>query len=148
MFSLEERSMSDFGRAVNLLFKTERKKYSIASAHLWLLPPIRISQIAYTTTRNGLWTGYATWAFLTPDTSALMANDPPYLYFSDWNEGLDLWIIDFVAPRSNAHQLARLLKQRLAPTHSRARRLVRNRRGEVIGVRSISLAPSRTQFND
>lgn len=138
--AINERRLAQFGSAVQLLFGTERKRFSIAAVHLWLWPAIRLSQIVATTGRGGVWTGYATWAYFSPEMSANFPKyDPPFLHISDWNEGYELWILDFVAPYGNARELANLLKRRLGGTHRQARHVVRDTTGKITGVRRLTL---------
>lgn len=126
------------GHAVQLLFNTPRRGFSIASAYLWLWPAIRLGQIAWTSSVSGAWTGFATWAYLSDDADKVFASDdPPYLHVSDWNEGAHLWIMDFVAPNNNAVALSRKLKDALSPRFSTARHVVRRPDGRVSKVKTL-----------
>ena len=134
---LELQNMQ-FGQCVSLLFSTPRRNFGLAAAYLWLVPPIRLEQIVWTTDYKGRWTGYATWAYLSDDMSENYKKlDPPWFDLSDWNEGANLWIIDFVAPHRNARPLVSLLKKRLCPHFSIARRIVRDPSGKLLGNKEI-----------
>lgn len=65
------------GLAMQLLFKTDRKRFSIAAAYVWLWPAIRLGQLVTIEDGDGVWTGYALWAYLTPETANhLILQDP------------------------------------------------------------------------
>ena len=138
-----DHRFAQLGQATQLLFKTNRRTYSIASAYLWLWPAVRLNQIVYTTGRGGMWTGYATWAYFTPESAmTFIKSDPPFLHISDWNEGDQLWILDVVAPLSHARSLASQLRSRLSRDFKEARHVRRNSDGNIIGTRTLCLATS------
>lgn len=138
-----DHRFAQLGQAMQLLFKTERRKYSIASAYLWLWPAVRLNQIVYTAGRSGVWTGYATWAYFTSESAtSFVKSDPPFLHVSDWNEGDELWIVDFVAPFGHARALAGQLRSRLSRDFKEARHVRRNSDGNVIGTRILRLPTS------
>ncbi|CAD0355999.1 MULTISPECIES: toxin-activating lysine-acyltransferase [Xanthomonas] len=128
------------GLAMQLLFKTDRKKFSIAAAYVWLWPAIRLGQLVTIEDEDGVWTGYALWAYLTPETAShLVLQDPPFLPISDWNEGDQLWILDFVAMPGHHRRLARALRDRLRPHFKQAHRLVRDKTGAMLGTKTHTL---------
>ncbi|WP_308422165.1 toxin-activating lysine-acyltransferase [Dyella nitratireducens] len=138
-----DRRFAQLGQAMQLLFKTDRRKYSIASAYLWLWPAVRLNQIVCTTGRSGVWTGYATWAYFTPEfATTFVKSDPPFLHISDWNEGYQLWILDFVAPLGHARALVSQLRSRLSRDFKEARHVVRSPDGNVIGTRILRVPTS------
>lgn len=121
--------MSEFGLACNLLFQTERRSMSIAACRLWLWPPIRLGQYVRTINRDGWWTGYATWAYMSNYGGNLLLNeDPAYLDISQWNDGCDIWIIDVVAPFGNLNEVLQNIKNKLPTGYSRINRVPRSRR--------------------
>nr|WP_244171299.1 toxin-activating lysine-acyltransferase [Xanthomonas populi] len=87
-----------------------------------------------------VWTGYALWAYLTPETAShLVLQDPPFLPISDWNEGDQLWILDFVAMPGHHRRLARALRHRLRPHFKQAHRLVRDKTGAMLRTKAYTL---------
>ncbi|MGY0673918.1 toxin-activating lysine-acyltransferase, partial [Xanthomonas campestris] len=44
------------GLAMQLLFKTDRKRFSIAAAYVWLWPAIRLGQLVTIEDEDGVWT--------------------------------------------------------------------------------------------
>ena len=131
--------MMAFGKATELLFRTDRRSFNISSAYLWLMPAIKLEQIAFSEATRGYWTAYICWAYLSPETGRRMLDDPPYLAMSDWNEGHDLWIMDAVGVGNAFGPLASRIKARLGREHTTARRLIRDSRGMVTGVRKMQL---------
>lgn len=126
------------GNAIQILFRTHRRRLNIASAYVWLWPPIRLGQIAFLPDANGQPVAYATWAYLSEANSERMARDEvKYLEIGEWNEGADLWITDFVAPGGNARALAGNLKRILDPRHKVARGLRPKPEGGLSRVRVI-----------
>lgn len=102
------------GQATELLFRTERCSYRIASlvAHVW--PAIRLGQIFFSYDHVGRPTSYLTWAFVTAEVDVELRKDPrKILSLDEWNEGLSLWIMDVVAPSGDVLTLLR--RARAAP---------------------------------
>lgn len=72
-------------------------QYPIACIPLWLEPAIRHRQIHFFLDNAGFPVGYLTWAWLATDTEKRLQYDPTVLlHISEWNEGDNLWILDFV----------------------------------------------------
>ncbi|PPU94330.1 toxin-activating lysine-acyltransferase [Xanthomonas albilineans] len=134
----QDEYMTDVGKAIQLLMRTDRKKFSIAATYMWLWPAIRLGQIMTLQTSRGLWVAYATWAYLSPEiASRRWSCDPPYLHMSEWNEGNELWLIDFVAPFGNAKELGKLLKRKFATEHERVNYVARHSAGIIMQSRSL-----------
>jgi RTX toxin acyltransferase family protein len=69
----------------------------VGDVHQWLLPPYYTRQL-HVCLINGSVYGYMTWAFLgAKRASEMLYRDPQILHGSEWNEGLDSWIIHAVA---------------------------------------------------
>lgn len=80
--------------ASNPLYRT----FPIACLQVWVLPPLAHGQARIFFDEKGGAVGYLTWAFLAEDVADRWINDPKaLLHFSEWNEGGDLWIMDFFA---------------------------------------------------
>ncbi|WP_052689302.1 toxin-activating lysine-acyltransferase [Xanthomonas albilineans] len=138
IFRTQDEYMTEVGKAIQLLMRTDRKKFSIAATYMWLWPAIRLGQIMTLRNSRGLWVAYATWAYLSPEIAARRWNsDPPYLHLSEWNEGSELWLIDFVAPFGNVRELSKLLKNKFAVEHERVNYVSRHPVG--ISIQSMTL---------
>lgn len=72
-------------------------QYPIACITLWIEPAIRHEQIHFFRGDRDHVIGYLTWARLTEETAYRLVHDPQViLHISEWNEGDQLWIIDFL----------------------------------------------------
>lgn len=98
----EDASALDFYRAIGLAVSVmgnspDYCQYPIACVTLWLEPAIRHHQIHFFFDSGGIPVGYLTWAWLATDTEQRLLHDPTVLlHISEWNEGDNLWILDFV----------------------------------------------------
>jgi len=109
-----ERDLScKYGRAVRLLTIASRRRndsLKLVAARLW--PAVKLNQIAFLYDSSGAAVAFASWAFLTQPVADLLLTDPSYeLDISEWNEGDQLWLIDFYAPYGDAWSLCRKLRQ-------------------------------------
>jgi hemolysin-activating ACP:hemolysin acyltransferase len=113
------------GNAVQLLLATERRAWCLAVIQAFVEPPARLGQIQFLFNGRGRPLGYASWAFLSTKSAEALSRDPNLvLELDEWNEGTELWIMDFVAPVGGARSLARSLRHRLS-SHSTAKWLSR-----------------------
>ncbi|WP_170912713.1 toxin-activating lysine-acyltransferase [Xanthomonas axonopodis] len=87
------------GTATSLMLQTkEYPHFALACVKVWLYPPILMKQIRFFYDYRGQPIGYATWAFLSDDVVDRLKNDPRFiLHDSEWNEGSNVWVMDFVA---------------------------------------------------
>jgi cytolysin-activating lysine-acyltransferase len=111
----------------------EYREYPMACLTAWIETPIELDQIkVFFDPGTGVPIGYVTWAFLAPDVEHRWLNDPTAtLHFSEWNEGDRLWIMDLVAPRGHAYDIARYMQRDMFPTHAQAQWLRRGPDGTV-----------------
>lgn len=99
------------GSLVQILLNTERKTFKLASIALQTMPAIRVNQVCVIRNERDEPIGYALWAFVSDEVaSEMVANPDRLLHYSEWNEGLNLWIIDFVALPGFARLLASTLR--------------------------------------
>ena len=131
--SKEARLAAQVGYAALLLARTERRTFSIASLDSWVAPAAVLRQIRLCFDDNQQPIAYATWAFLSDDMSVRMARDEiGLLHISDWNAGLNPWVIDLVAPYGVSRPLVRrLLGEAFADCERPLRWLRRDRDGNV-----------------
>lgn len=113
--SPHERDLScRYGRAVRLLTSASVRRNETlrqVGVHLW--PAVRLDQIAFLYDSSGAAVAFASWAFVTDRVAAVLLADRTYeLDISEWNEGDQLWLIDFFAPYGDAWNLYRVLRRR------------------------------------
>jgi len=100
------------GNVVRILLHTSRATFKIGSIEAQTRPAIKLRQVHFLYDERGSPIAYATWAFLEPSTgSELVEDGSRFLHFSEWNEGTELWIMDFVAPFGHALKLAQHLRR-------------------------------------
>jgi cytolysin-activating lysine-acyltransferase len=97
------------GYAVMVLLQS--KKYSlfqILTIKYWINQAITLGQIKFFFDWDGSPIGFITWAYLAKDVEIRMANDKSFLlHFSEWNEGGNLWVIDFCMPTGDVRDAVR-----------------------------------------
>lgn len=72
-------------------------EYPIICIPLWIEPAVRHEQIHFFRDASNSVRGYVTWAWLAEDAGHRFINDPEILlHISEWNEGEQLWIVDFL----------------------------------------------------
>jgi hemolysin-activating ACP:hemolysin acyltransferase len=101
----------NFGSIMQILLNTERKTFKLISIALQTMPALRVNQLWVVRNSRGEPVAYAIWAFLSDEVAAEMKVNPDrLLHYSEWNEGLNAWIIDFVALPGFARILASQLR--------------------------------------
>ena len=84
------------GLVAELSGKSSYRFLPIARFAAWVSPAIAHRQIRFAFDESGNPIAYWTWAWLAPDAANRMVGDPrALLHESEWNEGSELWIIDF-----------------------------------------------------
>lgn len=101
------------GYACILIFMSKHYSlFHIASLNLWIHPAIHHKQIIFLFDKQSEPIGYVTWAYLASDSQDRLLNDPGFsLHPSEWNEGGNMWIIDFCFPCGNVRQGIRKIKE-------------------------------------
>jgi hemolysin-activating ACP:hemolysin acyltransferase len=113
-----ERLHRDFGAILRLMTATDRRLLRLGSIEAQLMPALRLRQYEVLYDSRRVPTGYASWAFVADDVLAELRTDPDRLLrIAEWNEGVNLWLVDFVALGNRARTLAARLKARFAATH-------------------------------
>jgi cytolysin-activating lysine-acyltransferase len=118
-----ERQLSaNFGHATRVLASSARRGQSLHDVSLNLWPAVRLNQIGFLYNSRGSPVAFATWAFVTDEVAQTLLADPNHrLDISEWNEGDQLWLVDFVAPFGEARNLARKLRSIYLPGAWRVR---------------------------
>lgn len=133
-----ENSLSlTYGRALRVLGSLpDWRDSSLRSLQWRVWSPVKLRQVEFLYDGRGIAIGFVSWAFLTDEVAQLLVEDSSYrLDISEWNEGDQLWIIDFVSPSGGARSLwqrfrqlhvpgARRLRAMRVYTNGRQRRLV------------------------
>jgi hemolysin-activating ACP:hemolysin acyltransferase len=94
------RTAAKLGAVASLmsLSKTHRQ-YSITHLIGIASEAIRNGNLKIYHNVDGVPVAYVVWAHLMPQSvPKLLRNGPPSLHPSEWNEGTEAWIVDFVAP--------------------------------------------------
>lgn len=106
-----ERQLSaNFGHAVRVLTSSAQRTGALQPLGIRLWPAVRLNQIGFLFNSKGSPVAFATWAFVTDEVAQTLLADPGYcMDISEWNEGDQLWLVDFVAPFGEARNLARKL---------------------------------------
>ena len=104
-----ERQLSaNFGHAARVLVSSVRRTQALKDLGIHLWPAVRLNQIGFLYNSKGSPVAFATWAFVTDEVAQSMLADPNYcMDISEWNEGDQLWLVDFVAPFGEARNLVR-----------------------------------------
>lgn len=129
--SLETHRAAQLGFVAQILFNTPRKAYRIATLSVWVWPAILLEQIEVFFNERGAPVGYATWAHLSDETAGDLVREDRVLHLSEWNEGLNLWIIDIVAPAGDAGVIALKLRSGRFAGAQRARAVRRDADGRI-----------------
>jgi hemolysin-activating ACP:hemolysin acyltransferase len=117
-------------------------KYPTANFLVWTEPAISLSQIAFVYDRSGNPLAYVTWAWLSPDVQdRFLSNSLVSLHVSEWNEGENLTIIDFVSSPRCGRAVISHLRKKVFPTAASA---VWVRRDSVGQVRKVFRASNRS----
>jgi hemolysin-activating ACP:hemolysin acyltransferase len=97
-----------------------------------VLPALALRQIEFGFDAKGMPESLIAWATVSDEVAAELTENPARrLHMSEWNEGLNLWIVALIAgPRRGAPLLRRLLRGRLAG-FERIRGHQRNRDGTI-----------------
>jgi hemolysin-activating ACP:hemolysin acyltransferase len=73
-----------------------------------------------------------TWAYLAPDVERrLMTSSTVSLHMSEWNEGGNLWIVDFVAPHGHLRSIIEYMHRYFSPAASSGYSMRRYKDGAV-----------------
>lgn len=73
-----------------------------------------------------------TWAYLAADVERrILSSNDASLHLSEWNEGGNLWIIDFVAPHGHLRSIIEYMHRYFSPGHSRGYSMRRREDGAV-----------------
>lgn len=137
----EESSLQEqIGYAVQCML--HNKNYSlfpVLSLQHWTENAILHKQIKFIFDAQGKPLAYFTWACLRQDTTTRLMHDPHFrLHPSEWNEGGDVWMLDFCCKPGYAKAILRFIKPDLPWKndeiywYSRRKKIVRARRKNAL----------------
>ena len=107
----------ELGEIITLMLQTPAySRYPIGSIGAWIQPAIFHQQARVFRDTRDVPVGYVTWAFLSPEVAvACSAQANRILHFSEWNEGDQLWLMDFLALPGWGRHLVNAIKNELFP---------------------------------
>lgn len=111
----------------------EYRNFPFACLSAWIDPAILTNQLAvFYRGNDGCPVGYITWALLAQDVEQRWINDPHViLHESEWNEGENLWIMDFLALPSYCADIVEYIDRSMFEGRTEAYSLRRNKDGSV-----------------
>jgi cytolysin-activating lysine-acyltransferase len=104
------------------------REWPIELASNFLLPPIQLQQYLLLE-RDGLPVAYCSWAFLNKEAEMQYFIDPSHINLANWNQGENLWFVDWIAPYSkhDSFELRSILKKKFDSDIARAIRVKKNK---------------------
>lgn len=94
-----------------MMLSSVHRKWSADDFNRLVLPPLRLKQYYITKDRKA----FLSWAFLTEEARDGYLNRTRKLQEYDWNNGDELWFIDFIAPYNNARTAIREIRENILP---------------------------------
>ena len=117
MLEVDTRGLEAFRHLAYLCSQSEHhRSYSKSDAERCILPPLALRQNRFLSSDNVV-TGFASWAFLTPDAAQAFVDGTRKLGSLDWDKGSELWLIDVIAPFRDVRWFCRSLRQHLSATY-------------------------------
>lgn len=100
------------GCVTEVLLQTPRSSFRLSSLKYWVQPAIDLRQIQVFYDASFAPVGFVTWAYVGDELlEQLQSTDVLALHLSEWNEGLNLWIVDFVALNGHAFSIGRWMRK-------------------------------------
>ncbi|GJJ05044.1 hypothetical protein RugamoR64_55820 [Duganella rhizosphaerae] len=115
------RQYEILGRVTSLMSKSASHAQLPLSylARVWL-PAIRHNNVKCYFNDDGEIVAMLAWAFLSEATIQRLCDSGRMdLHLSEWNEGDQLWIVDFLAPHGNLRYVLRNMRDQLFPGQKR-----------------------------
>ena len=92
-----EVQYEQLGLVTELYCKSALSSHGLDRIVRWVAPAIKHRQIKFAFDDAGVPVAYWAWAWLAEDVEQRVISDPNVnLHLSEWNEGLNLWIVDMV----------------------------------------------------
>jgi len=128
-----DRRAEQMGLVVELMTRFPNyRSYPLVTLSMWVQPAIEHKQIRFLFDRTGVPLAYWTWAYLAPDVEARWISDPKVIFHdSEWNEGNNLWILNFVAQRGYIRSVISHINGYMYPGHELAYSLRRTKDGQL-----------------
>lgn len=95
----EAIKFDDYGKLAWLWSNSSlHREWTTSFQARFLIPPIFHQQYMICTDATQMPVGYCSWAWMSKASEIKYLLNPSYLEPSSWNDGKQLWIIDFVSP--------------------------------------------------
>lgn len=132
------------GLATALASQSRYRAFPTARLQTWVWPAIAHHQIQFAFDESGVPVAYWTWAWLAPDVECrIIEISSAQLHESEWNEGSNLWIMDFVVVQDYLTDVVRHLCCTKFEEVAKAYSLRRHRNGELKRVATWNFASYR-----
>lgn len=134
-----DRKIEQLGLATKLVSESEfhRNRPPIFIFNSIIMPAIEHGNIHFAFSGNGTPIAYWIWAHLAPDVEQrLLKNPHDVLHMSEWNEGENLWFLDFCAPHGHLNDIIFFIRSEMFRGNDRACSLKFAKYG---GIRKVSV---------
>jgi cytolysin-activating lysine-acyltransferase len=131
---LGNKTMEKLGVVASLMANSPQySRYPLVSLKAWIHPALQTEQLAiFYDANSGEAVGYITWAMLAPDVERRWLRQPDVLlHLSEWNEGFNLWIMDFLSLPGYCEDIIEYIKESMFLENLRAYSLRRDKNGKV-----------------
>ncbi|WP_340267624.1 toxin-activating lysine-acyltransferase [Sphingobium mellinum] len=133
------RKIEQLGLATKLVSESafHRNRPPIFIFNSIIMPAIEHGNIHFAFSGGGDPIAYWIWAYLAPDVEQrLLKNPHDVLHISEWNEGENLWFLDFCAPHGHLSDIILFIRSEMFRGIDRARSLKFAKFG---GIRKVSV---------
>lgn len=133
------KKIEQLGLATKLVSEStfHRNKPPIFIFNSIILPAIEHGHIHFAFSGRGDPIAYWIWAYLAPDVERrLLKNPHDVLHISEWNEGENLWFLDFCAPHGHLSDIIFFIRSEMFQGIDRAKSLRFSKFG---GLKKVSV---------
>jgi len=142
MMQYEDRLSKLIGAITRVLFYTPRNKFRIAAIDAQIMPAVRLLQADIFCNEYGVPVAYAIWAFVSDEVVAeLQAGSERILHLSEWNDGLNLWLMDIAAPFGHAFPFLRKLRKEKLSAFNNIKALKNKKNGNGTRLVNLNIRP-------
>ncbi|MFJ2600558.1 toxin-activating lysine-acyltransferase (plasmid) [Pantoea agglomerans] len=112
-----------------MLLNRNYSLYPVLSLQIWTEHAILHRQIKFLFDMNGSPLAYLTWAYLRNDTVERLLNDPQFrLHPSEWDEGGEIWILDFCCKPGYGREVIKYLRNTITLSQRNVKWLTRRKK--------------------
>lgn len=114
--SIEVRTSRTIGDVMKIIVKTTLCSLSLRALWYQLYTPIRLNQVTIVRNDFGVPFAFAVWAYISDEVAEELGLDSKrILHDTEWNEGCNLCIMEFVATGGHRNTLVKQLKSIFGP---------------------------------